>query len=97
MPSVVFRSVFTPRAGDGITADHGQGGPPAMTRRQLLFVAFLTAGLTTWAVVRPGKAVHAGTPTDALTAGYGANDEDTATHRWATSQARHWRQLMIQR
>jgi hypothetical protein len=72
-----------------------------MTRRQLLLVLFLAAGVAAWAAVRPDKAAHAGTPAgtapgDEPAATNGVNDEETAGRRWASGQTRHWRYLVIQ-
>lgn len=70
-----------------------------MSRRPLLFAILLVAGLTAWAAVRPGPPAHAGTAPDreVVAADYSVNDEESAAHRWATGQARHWRHLMIKR
>jgi hypothetical protein len=73
-----------------------------MSRRPLALALFIAAGLTAWAAARPGGAAHAGpcAPTpgrETVAADYSVNDEEAAAHRWATGQARHWRQLMIKR
>jgi len=75
-----------------------------MTRRQIGFLFLLLSGLTVWGIVRPDKTARAGGPPEpeapareTVAVDYAENGEEAATHRWATNQARHWRQLMIKR
>ena len=53
--------------------------------------------LTGWLMVRPGpQTAHAAEATQEIQDD-GVFSEDAAIHRYATSQTRHWRHLLIQK
>ncbi len=71
-----------------------------MTRLRLILVAMLVVGVGSWMVLRTGNAVHADgmiTHVEAIDDEPESHNEEAARKRWQTSQARHWRQLVVQR
>lgn len=57
-----------------------------MIRRKLWLALLLFVPVAAYAAVP-----HHSEPT------YGDNSEETAAHRWATNQPRHWRQVVVHR
>ncbi len=71
-----------------------------MTRLRLILVAILVVGVGSWIVLRTSHAAHADgmiTHVDDTDDEPESHNEEAARKRWQTSQARHWRQLVVQR
>lgn len=74
-----------------------------MMRRPMALAGVILLALSTWALLRPETSVHASDDTPVTTevhvvdTDYAVNDEETASRRWASSQATHWRHLMVAR
>ena len=71
-----------------------------MTRLRLILVAILVVGVGSWMVLRTSHAAHADgaiTHVEATDDDPESHNEEAARKRWQTSQARHWRQLVVQR
>lgn len=71
-----------------------------MTRLRLILVAMLVVGVGSWIVLRTSHAAHADgmiTHVDATDDEPESHNEEAARKRWQTNQARHWRQLVVQR
>ncbi len=71
-----------------------------MTRLRLILVAMLVVGVGSWMVLRTGNAVHADgmiTHVETIDDEPESHNEEAARKRWQTSQARHWRHLVVQR
>ena len=71
-----------------------------MTRLRLILVAMLVVGVGSWLVLRtdnPAQADGMITHVETIDDDPECHNEEAARKRWQTSQARHWRQLVVQR
>ena len=64
-----------------------------MSKASFIFGLTITLSLVSWLTVRPGPPVAQA----AQSVQYDAFSEDEAAHRYATSQPRHWRHLLIKK